>query len=96
MVPDQAAAPGGAPRIVAGRYELGPVLGSGSSAVVHQARDLQRGADVAFKLFRPGASAHDLRQQRQEMMLLAQLDHPGLVRLHDGGNEDGCAFVVTR
>ncbi|OLT01609.1 hypothetical protein BJF90_30680 [Pseudonocardia sp. CNS-004] len=29
------------------------------------------------------------------MALLARLDHPGLVRLHDGGIVDDCPFVVT-
>jgi serine/threonine protein kinase len=95
MVPDEAVAHGDAPRVVAGRYELGPVLGTGSSAVVHRARDLRRGVEVAIKCFRPGASEHDLRQQRREMALLAHLDHPGLVRLHDGGSVDGRPFVVT-
>ncbi|HYH30752.1 MAG TPA: serine/threonine-protein kinase [Pseudonocardia sp.] len=95
MALDEAVAAGGASRVVAGRYELGPVLGSGSSAVVYRARDLQRGDLVAIKCFRPGASEHDLRQQRQEMTALAHLDHPGLVRLHDGGSEDGAPFVVT-
>jgi serine/threonine protein kinase len=95
MAPDQAAAPGDVPRVVAGRYALGSALGAGSSAVVHRARDLRRGVEVAVKCFRPGASEYDLRQQRQEMALLAHLDHPGLVRLHDGGSVDGCPFVVT-
>jgi eukaryotic-like serine/threonine-protein kinase len=95
MPPHEAVALGGLPRVVADRYELGPVLGAGSSAVVHRARDLQRGVEIAIKCFRPGASEHDLRQQRQEMSLLAHLDHPGLVRLHGGGCVDGCPFVVT-
>ncbi len=95
MALHEATAPGDAPAVVAGRYELGPVLGTGSSAVVHRARDLQSNELVAVKCFRPGASEHDLRQQRQEMAALAHLDHPGLVRLHDGGSENGCAFVVT-
>jgi serine/threonine protein kinase len=95
MAPDEAVALGDVPRVVAGRYELGAVLGAGSSAVVHRARDVRRGVEVAIKCFRPGASERDLRQQRQEMALLARLDHPGLVRLHDGGLVDDCPFVVT-
>jgi eukaryotic-like serine/threonine-protein kinase len=95
MPPDEAAALGDVPSVVAGRYELGSVLGAGSSAVVHRARDLRRGVEVAIKCFRPGGSERDLRQQRQEMALLARLDHPGLVRLHDGGLVDDCPFVVT-
>ena len=89
------AAAGDEPCLVAGRYELGPVIGSGSSAEVHRARDLRFGTDVAVKRFRSGASAHDLRQQRREMEALAHLHHPGLVGLHDGGNENGRPFVVT-
>jgi eukaryotic-like serine/threonine-protein kinase len=83
------------PRVVAGRYVLGRVLGTGSSAVVRRARDLRSGAVVALKLFHRGANSVDLRQQRQEMEALAHLDHPGLVGLRDGGNEEGRPFVVT-
>ncbi|WP_433290093.1 serine/threonine-protein kinase [Pseudonocardia sp. CA-142604] len=82
-------------RLIAGRYALGRVLGIGSSAVVHRARDLMSGAEVAVKHFHAGASAYDRRQQRQEMKLLARLRHPGLVGLHDGGTADGRPFVVT-
>jgi serine/threonine protein kinase len=82
-------------RLVAGRYALDRVLGIGSSAVVHRARDLLSGAEVAVKHFHAGASIHDLRQQRQEMKVLARLHHPGLVGLYDGGTEDGRPFVVT-
>ncbi len=71
------------------------MIGIGSSAVVHRATDRRFGTPVAVKHFHANASAHDLRQQQQEMAVLARLDHPGLVGLHDGGTEDGRAFVVT-
>jgi serine/threonine protein kinase len=83
------------PRVVAGRYVLGRVLGTGSSAVVRKAKDLRSGAVVALKLFHRGASAVDLRQQRQEMEALAHLNHPALVGLRDGGSVEGRPFVVT-
>ena len=50
---------------------------------------------MAVKLFHPGSSAADRRQQPQEISALSRLDHPGLVGLHDGGTEDGRSFVVT-
>ena len=71
------------------------MIGVGSSAVVRRGRDLQDGGAVAVKLFHSDASDHDRRQQRQEMEALAQLEHPGLVGLHDGGTEAGRPFVVT-
>jgi eukaryotic-like serine/threonine-protein kinase len=81
--------------LVAGRYELGAVLGVGSSAVVRRGIDLEHNEAVAVKLFHPSASLYDRRQQRQEMSALSKLEHPGLVGLHDGGTEDGRPFVVT-
>ncbi|MEJ3657917.1 serine/threonine-protein kinase [Actinomycetes bacterium KLBMP 9759] len=84
---------------VAGRYELGPVIGSGSSAVVRRGRDLHDGSVIAIKLFRSGATDHDLRQQHREMNALVRLDHPGLVALRDGGitgdGEEGRPYIVT-
>jgi serine/threonine protein kinase len=63
--------------------------------VVRRARDLRDGELVAVKMFHPGASALDRRQQRREMDALTRLDHPGLVGLHDGGTEAGRLYVVT-
>lgn len=83
------------PRIVAGRYELGSLIGIGSSAEVYRARDLRAGRAVALKWFHPGAGVEDLRRQHQELVVLSRLDHPGLVALHGGGTEDGRPFVVT-
>ena len=80
---------------MAGRYELGPVIGVGSSAVVRRGRDLRDGGQVAVKMFRPGASLHDRQQLHQELTTLATLEHPGLVGLHGGGTDAGCPFVVT-
>jgi eukaryotic-like serine/threonine-protein kinase len=94
MAPEEASY-GSQPYVVAGRYVLGQVIGIGSSAVVYRARDLHRDLEVAVKYFRAGATAHDLRQQRREMRALAHLRHPGLVGLHDGGIDDGRAFLVT-
>jgi len=95
MSPAHAAAADEGPGLLAGRYELGPVIGAGSSAVVHQGCDLISGAPVAVKILHPGASANDLRQHHQEMEALAKLTHPGLVALHGGGTEGGRHFVVT-
>ncbi|MDN5747966.1 MAG: serine/threonine protein kinase [Pseudonocardia sp.] len=78
-----------------GCYVLGPVVGIGSTAMVHRGRDLRDDHPVAIKLFHAGASLDELCRQRRETETLAALDHPGLVRLRDGGVEDGRAFVVT-
>lgn len=84
-----------ATRVVNGRYELGPVIGVGSSAVVRRARDVMDRVPVAIKQFRPGAHPSDARRYWQEMATLARLRHPGLVRMRDCGVQDGAPFVVT-
>ena len=85
----------GDPAVLGGRYELGALLGTGSSAVVRHAKDVASGRSFAVKLFHAGASASDRRRQQREMRALAALHHPGLVGLHDGGVEAGRPYIVT-
>jgi serine/threonine protein kinase len=82
-------------RVLEDRYELGAVIGVGSSAVVRRARDLRLRVVVAVKQFRPGGSVREMRRQRREMRMLARLRHPGLVQLRDAGITRGASFVVT-
>jgi serine/threonine-protein kinase len=67
-------------------YELVAELGRGASSTVHLARHLVLGREVAIKRIVGGASSHDpetvLRFER-EARLLARLDHPGIVRVHE-------------
>ncbi len=82
-------------RVLDGRYVLGPVIGVGSTAMVHRGHDLRDDRPVAVKLFHPGASDDDERRQRRETDTLAGLRHPGLVRLRDGGiDHEGRPYVV--
>src|SRR3954447_20844250 len=80
-------------------YEIGAVLGRGSFAVVYAAR--HRGLDrlVAIKRLSPDLlRSSDARERfAAEARLLASLDHPHLVRVHDFvEHEDLCAFVMER
>lgn len=81
--------------LVASRYQLGGVLGRGSSAEVRRARDLRDGGMVAIKLFNVECSLHDRARQRRELTLLARLRHPGLVGMRDSGTDGERVFVVT-
>ncbi|MBB2921689.1 serine/threonine-protein kinase [Cellulomonas cellasea] len=73
--------------VLADRYRLDDVLGQGGMATVHRAHDLVLDRDVAVKLFPPVAEgADELRRHQAEMRVLARLNHPGLVTLHDAGS----------
>ncbi len=80
-----------------GRYELQGVLGGGGQGVVYRA--LQRGAverTVAVKTLRAEglAAEGDVAKFLQEMRLMTELDHPGLVSILDSGIEDGRPFLA--
>ena len=81
--------------VLGGRYELGPLLGSGASAQVYRARDLHERVPVAVKLFRGVTDPRDARRREVEVGLLARLHHRGLVQFRDAGTEHGRSFVVT-
>ncbi|WP_210478995.1 serine/threonine-protein kinase [Naasia sp. SYSU D00948] len=83
--------------ILGGRYRLGPVIGRGGMALVHRATDLQLGREVAVKLFRSDvAVAVDPRRIQAEIRMLASVNHPGLVVLHDAsaGDDTEPPFLV--
>lgn len=86
------AAPVAAPTLAAGA-QVGPfrlvgLLGRGGMGDVYRAERVGTGYTqvVALKLLRPGAESEDmLRRFVQERRILAQLAHPGIARLIDGG-----------
>ncbi len=83
--------------ILGGRYRLGPVIGRGGMAVVHRATDLQLGREVAIKLFRSDvAVAADPRRIDAEIRMLASVNHPSLVTLHDAfpGSDEAPPYLV--
>ncbi|MEY9851955.1 serine/threonine protein kinase [Leifsonia sp. EB41] len=74
---------------IADRYRLLERIGSGGMAEVFRAHDELLGRDVALKVFRREfASADDLRRQKGEVKLLANLSHPALVTLFDTTSDD--------
>uniref|UniRef100_UPI0027BA3433 protein kinase domain-containing protein n=1 Tax=Dokdonella sp. TaxID=2291710 RepID=UPI0027BA3433 len=81
-----------------GPFELLAVLGEGgSSTVFHAARQVEGvRQDVALKLLRRGLYTPDAQRQfRREREALAQLQHPGIAHLIEGGVTDaGLAYIA--
>src|SRR5205085_1460757 len=90
-----------APDLAATRYELRGVLGRGGMGVVYLARDTVLDREVALKIVdgaarlegsrgNPDALAHEAR-------ILARLEHPGIVPVHDFGElPDGRQFYAMK
>jgi eukaryotic-like serine/threonine-protein kinase len=88
-----------APGTRIGPYRLIEEAGRGGMAVVYLAErdDGEFRMRVALKLVRAGVIAKDylLRRFREERQILASLEHPGIVRLLDGGvTEDGLPWFA--
>jgi serine/threonine protein kinase len=80
-----------------GRFELLERLGAGSFGYVFRARDTGLGREVAIKIPRAGSFAgpEDVTRLLREARSAAQLQHPGIVSLHETGNaEDGTLYLV--
>nr|WP_305119001.1 serine/threonine-protein kinase [Tahibacter harae] len=81
-----------------GPYRLGAVLGQGGSAVVFRAQRASGAGmqTVALKLLRTGLfSADGQRRFRREQGVLAQLSHPHIAGLIEGGiSEAGIPYIA--
>ena len=81
-----------------GPYKLLRELGRGGMGTVYLAErdDQQYQTKVAIKLVRPGMDTDFiLHRFRRERQILAQLQHPNIARLLDGGTtEDGRPYIV--
>ena len=84
--------------LIAGRYRIGRLLGSGAMGDVYLARDLQLERNVALKFLRASAAAADptvVTRFRAEARAAARLDHPHVATLYDSGEaDDGRLFIV--
>ena len=77
------------PRLLAGRYQIGALLGHGGMADVHVGMDTRLGRKVAVKLLRPSL-ANDPKFRllfREEAQKAARMAHPTIVRVFDAGEE---------
>ena len=76
-------------RELAGRYQIGELLGRGGMADVHAGTDSRLGRRVAVKLLKPSL-AHDpafRTRFRREAQDAAKMAHPTIVRIFDAGEE---------
>lgn len=78
-------------QVLAGRYEIGDLLGQGGMGQVFAAVDLVSGREVAIKTT---WAPKDRDTLANEASVLAALQHPGIVRFHGLESDDDCTFMV--
>jgi eukaryotic-like serine/threonine-protein kinase len=86
------------PEVPGQRYQTIELIGQGGMGAVFLARDGVLGRDVALKVLRPECSDEGLATRlRREARVLARLEHPGIVPVHDAGTlADGRVFYVMK
>jgi serine/threonine protein kinase len=80
------------------RYELVERIGAGGMGVVWRARDALLQRDVAVKVIAPHLVDEGFAERLwREARILARLEHPGIVPVHDVGElEDGRTWYTMR
>ena len=81
-----------------GRYELGEPVGQGGMGTVYRAFDGTLEREVAVKVLRPGMTDPGTTARlEREARILARLEHPGIVPVHDAGIlPDGRIYYVMK
>ncbi len=83
-------------RVLADRYRLEGVIGTGASAHVFVALDVALQRRVAIKVLHPALAGESgfLRRFRAEALAAAALNHPHVVDVYDWGEDGGSPFLV--
>jgi eukaryotic-like serine/threonine-protein kinase len=86
------------PELPGNRYAIDRPIGRGGMGTVYVARDTLLDRDVAVKVSNAPAAGTGLDERlRQEAQVLARLEHPGIVPVHDAGLlGDGRLFYVMK
>jgi serine/threonine-protein kinase len=81
-----------------GRYEILDRLGEGGMGAVYLAIDRELNREVAVKVLRNAAPTPEEHERlMREARVLASLEHPGIVPVHDlGALDDGRVFYVMK
>ena len=76
-------------RVIAGRYEVGALIGRGGMADVYEGMDTRLGRTVAIKLLKADLVSDPSFEARfrQEAQASARMAHPTIVRVYDAGED---------
>lgn len=82
--------------VLAGRYQLQEIIGSGGMATIYRARDLQMDRAVAVKVLQEVYNTNPkfVRRFQVEAKAASALQHPNIVQVYDYGHADGNYYIV--
>jgi serine/threonine protein kinase/tetratricopeptide (TPR) repeat protein len=79
-----------------GHYGIVEKIGAGGMGVVYRAHDERLDRDVAIKVLREEVATDPdrLRRFEVEARVIARLDHPNILAIHDLGTDQGVSYAV--
>lgn len=81
-----------------GHYRITRTIERGGMAAVFRATDIHLQREVAVKIFQPGndeaTTGAFFRRFLREAQVVARLDHPNILLVHDYGEQNGLAYLV--
>ena len=81
-------------KIVAERYRIEDIIGSGAAGMVYLANDIQLNEPLALKvIINPGLAGSALKQLKEEIRLARRITHRNVLRTYDFGTFDGVYFI---
>jgi eukaryotic-like serine/threonine-protein kinase len=82
--------------LIADRFELEELVGTGGMSTVFRAHDLQLDRRVAIKILHEhyASDPEYLERFRREARAVARLSHPNIVTVIDRGDDDGRQYIV--
>ena len=83
--------------VVAGRFRIVELIGSGGFSVVYRAHQERMNRFVALKVLKPTASSDQklVERFRREALFASQLSHPNTITLFDyGQTDDGLCYIA--
>ena len=83
--------------LVAGRFRVVEMVGSGGFSVVYRARQEEMNRFIALKVLKPRAAtdARVVERFRREALYASHLSHPNTITLYDYGHTDDGLFYIA-
>jgi DNA-binding response OmpR family regulator len=86
--------PPGVGSVVAARYRLERLLGTGATATVFEAEDIELRERVAIKIFNQSEDEDALARFKRELSVSRQMVHPNIVRVYELGSHEGMRYFT--
>ncbi|MCK5242276.1 SpoIIE family protein phosphatase [bacterium] len=84
-------------KLLGHRYQVGDKLGEGGMSIIYQGMDIIEKKEVAIKFMKQEVTSQrieDVIRFQREANAVAKLNHPGIVKVYEIGEDEGISYLV--